>query len=100
MPKRPVSVTLDGKRRSLSEALDEIVSAARVSADGRTIRSVVGTIDISTDDPNLERAGEFIRGELAASLGRPLILHEEQARYSPPSRAPRGATKRSARRRA
>jgi hypothetical protein len=112
MAKRPISVTLttdnltwlqaraiSGKRRSISEALDEIVTAARTSADGRTIRSVVGTIDISASDPALEHADEFIRGLFTTSLSRPLVLHEEQPRYRSSARAPRPTAKPSARRR-
>jgi hypothetical protein len=95
MPKEPVSVTLGrenllwlrgqaarSKRRSLSDALDEIVTAARLG--GRvsgSIRSVVGTVDIGADDAGLERADEYIGGEFNASLSRPLVVHEPKTRY-------------------
>jgi hypothetical protein len=90
MPKAPVSVTLDvdnllwlraravsRKRRSLSDALDEIVTAARTGALGvQASRTVVGTIDIAADDPDLLRADAYIRQEMEASLARPIAVHE------------------------
>jgi hypothetical protein len=95
MAKEPVSVTLgrdnllwlrgrmaSSKRRSLSDALDEILTAARLG--GRmagSIRSVVGTIDIASDDPGLERADQYIRGEFEASLAQPLVVHEDRPVY-------------------
>ena len=95
MAKEPVSVTLGrenllwlrgraarSKRRSLSDTLDEIVTAARLG--GRisgSIRSIVGTVDIAGDDPGLERADQYIRGEFDTSLARPLTVHEEKTPY-------------------
>jgi hypothetical protein len=84
MPKQPVSVTLDRdnllwlrgraagrKRRSLSDALDEVVTAARLGAFGLTRpRSVVGTIDIGDDDPRLEQADAYVGSLFDAALGR------------------------------
>jgi hypothetical protein len=95
MPKAPVSVTLDidnlmwlrgrmasRKRRSLSDALDEIVTAARVGATGlEPARSVVGTIRIGDDDPALQQADAYVRARFASSLGRPLAVHEAPDRY-------------------
>jgi hypothetical protein len=106
MPKLPVSVTLDAenllwlraratgtKRRSLSDLLDELVTAARVSAHGDSIRSVVGTVDIPADDSDLERADAFIRAEFEASLARPLLVHEGKSTYrSDRSRKPARST--------
>jgi len=83
MPKLPVSVTLDQdnllwlrglaagkKRRSMSEALDEVVTAARLGGRAAgAVTSVVGTIDIAPDDPQLERADEYVRAAFSASLG-------------------------------
>ena len=95
MAKEPVSVTLGrenllwlrgraarGKRRSLSDTLDEIVTAARLGgrASG-SVRSVVGTVDIAGDDPGLERADQYLRGEFETSLSRPLTVHEEKTPY-------------------
>jgi hypothetical protein len=95
MAKEPVSVTLGrenllwlrgraarGKRRSLSDTLDEIVTAARLGGHvSRSVHSVVGTVDIAGDDPGLERADEYVRGEFETSLSRPLTVHEETVRY-------------------
>ena len=78
MPKQPVSVTLEAdnllwlraraasrKRRSLSDALDEILTAVRTGPHGvEASRSVVGTIDIAADDPGLLRADASIREEM------------------------------------
>jgi carbamate kinase len=107
MPKRGISVTLGadnllwlrtqaaaGKRRSLSEALDRIVSEARLSgrvADA-AITTVVGTIDIAGDDPALDTADEYI-GELFGRSSRQLVqVRERSPRYA-------GADHRSKRRR-
>src|ERR1044071_10205531 len=94
MPKLPISVTLDAenllwlrarttgtKRRSLSDLLDEIVTAARVAAHGDSIRSVVGTVDLPADDPDLTRAKASIRAEFEASLSRPILIHEDRSAY-------------------
>jgi hypothetical protein len=92
MPKEPVSVTLGRdnlvwlrgraartKRRSLSDTLDEIVTAARLGGQANgPPRSVVGTVDIAADDPSLDRADQYIRDQFDASLSRPLMLYEEQ----------------------
>ena len=90
MPKQPVSVTLDQdnllwlrgrmtgrKRRSLSDALDEVITAARLGGLGANeIRSVVGTIDIASDDPLLERADAYVRSEFERSLARPSLVRQ------------------------
>lgn len=96
MPKKGISVTLQDdnllwlksrtmalKGRSLSETLDDLVTAARTSGDvpGTTIRSVVGTIDIATDDPNLERADAYVRGLVTSSLSLPILVREEPPPY-------------------
>ena len=110
MPKTPISVTLDadnllwlkgqtasGKRRSLSDTLDALVTAARAGAHGGTTsRSVVGTVDISTDDPGLDQADAYVRSEVEASLAHGLIVRESRATYAAPSAAKPG---RAARRR-
>jgi hypothetical protein len=100
MAKEPVSVTLGrenllwlrgraarSKRRSLSDALDEIITAARLGGHvAGSIRSVVGTVDIAGDDPGLERADQFVREEFEASLARPLLPHENKSRYGKKTR--------------
>jgi hypothetical protein len=85
MPKAAVSVTLDRDNlrwlearqrvtggRSLSQTLDDVVTAARRTA-GTTgpARSVVGTMTIPVDDPDLAHADDFVRELFAASLSRP-----------------------------
>jgi hypothetical protein len=85
MPKTPLSVTLDDqnllwlrgraastKRRSLSEALDAVITAARTGGPGAdAARSVAGTIDIGADDPTLAHADAFIDSVVTGSLKRP-----------------------------
>jgi hypothetical protein len=94
MAKEPVSVTLGrenllwlrgraarNKRRSLSDTLDEIVTAARLGGQvSGSIKSVIGTIDIAADDPDLERADQYVRGEFEAAPSTPLTGHEEKVR--------------------
>lgn len=91
------SRTVATKGRSLSETLDELVTAARISRDvpAAAVRSVVGTIDIAADDLNLDRADDYIRDVLNASLTRPFLVREEPPPYGRvPSkkarRSPRG----------
>src|SRR5262245_35503148 len=95
MPKQPVSVTLDvdnllwlrgraasRKRKSLSDALDEILATARlrgVAADAPG--SVVGTIALRPDDPGLGRADTSLQSLFSESLRRPLLVKEPRAAY-------------------
>jgi len=95
MPKSAVSVTLDAdnlvwlraraaqrKRRSLSEALDEVVTAARTGGLGAgPVRSVVGTISCSDED--LRAAEAYVRTVFEESLARSLEVHEPRAVYGP-----------------
>src|SRR5215217_2063722 len=89
MSKQAISVTLDAdnlmwlKGRagaagvcSVSELLDQIVSAARTSGQIGPSRSVVGTIDLDATDPWLEHADDAVRGMFDASLRRPLMVKE------------------------
>ena len=97
--RKAVSITLDQDnllwlrgqatrtaKGSVSEVLDRIVSEAR--AGGRTepgaVRSVVGSIDLPDDDPNLAQADAYIRSLFAASARQPMLVRE-----SPPQRASR-----------
>jgi hypothetical protein len=102
MPKRPVSVTLDEnnllwlrgrmarrKRRSLSDAIDEVITAARASGALEAPRSVVGTIDIPTNDPGLAHADAYVRALFTQSLSRPLVVHEESRKFVASPRRPR-----------
>jgi len=102
MSKQAISVTLDAENltwlkgragaaglRSVSELLDQIVSAARASGQVGPSRSVVGTIDIDPRDPSLEQADAALRVLFDASLRRPLMVKESTARYRISKRARR-----------
>lgn len=101
MGKRPISVTLDfdnltwlrGRAaalrvRSVSELLDQLVTAARQGAVPAQTRSVVGTVEIDEDDPQLERADALLAARFDASIGRPLSVGAPRERF-----AGRGARK-------
>jgi hypothetical protein len=68
-------------RGSVSDVLDRIVGEARLSGriDPSAIRSVVGTVDLPDDDPNLEAADAYIRSLFAASAQQPLLVRERAA---------------------
>jgi len=104
MPKKPLSVTLDQenllwlqgraasrKRRSLSDALDEIVTTARLgglAADAP--RSVVGTIDIAADDPDLAKADAYVREVFERSQAQSWLVRERPPARRRPARSRRG----------
>jgi hypothetical protein len=94
MAKQAISVTLDTDNltwlrgragaaglRSVSELLDQLVTAARDSGRIGPPRSVVGTIDIDASDPMLESADEAVRGLYEASVRRPLMVKEAPVAY-------------------
>ena len=58
--------------RSVSELMDQLVTAARQSGRVGPARSVAGTIDIDASDPRLEGADRAVRALFETSLGRPL----------------------------
>jgi hypothetical protein len=104
MTKEAISVTLDadnitwlkarttaGGARSVSELIDQIVSAARTARTPIAATSVVGTVEIDAHDPKLESADGVIRALFDASLGRPLVARETRGSY----RAARGKRGRS-----
>jgi hypothetical protein len=107
MPKTPLSVTLDdanllwlkgrvagGKKRSLSEALDQILTEARRGGAGAdAARTVVGTIDIAGDDPSLDRADGIVRAIFAESANRPFLVRESVGAHPLPAATPRKTTK-------
>jgi hypothetical protein len=108
MPKKAVSVTLDAdnirwlqgqagavKPRGLSATLDRLVTEARLAGQvhGAAIRSVVGTIDIGSDDPSLAHADEYIREVFDRSAARPWM-----AKDAPPDRSGRSRTRKAGRR--
>jgi len=94
MPKQAISVTLEADNvtwlkgragaagfRSVSELLDQLVTAARESGGAAHTTSVVGTIDIDPGDPLLERADEAVGVLFDASLSRPLMIKEATPQY-------------------
>src|SRR4029077_4553749 len=94
MAKQAISVPLDadnltwlkgraGARgvRSVSELLDQLVSAARASGQAEPSRSVVGTIDVDAGAPRLEPADGAMRALFEASLGRALMVKEAAPPY-------------------
>jgi len=102
MSKQAISVTLDAENltwlkgragaaglRSVSELLDQIVSAARASGQVGPSRSVVGTIDIDAGDPSLEQADAALRVLFDASLRRPPMVKASRVRYRLPKRTGR-----------
>jgi hypothetical protein len=95
MPKAPISVTLErdnllwlrsqataAKYRSVSDALDQIVTEARLAgrASDEGVRSVVGSIDIDDGDPLLSGADEYVRGLFDESLRRPWLVRDAPPR--------------------
>jgi hypothetical protein len=68
--------------RGLSETVDSLISSARLQGTHAraTARSVVGTIDISSDDPELELADATVRELFNRSLRRPFVVKERRPR--------------------
>jgi hypothetical protein len=93
MGKRAVSVTLTTDNltwlkgralaagESMSELLDQIVSAARAAGRIGPSRSIVGTIDIDSSDPMLDGADQALHAQFQASLARPLRVAERRGGY-------------------
>jgi hypothetical protein len=97
--KQAISVTLDadniiwlkgrtiaGGVRSVSELLDQLITAARESGHVGAVQSVVGTIDIDPSDPMLDHADEAVRQLFEGSVGRPLMVSKTPATYRARSR--------------
>ena len=94
MPTRPISLTLDVENltwlkgragaapgRSVSALVDTLISRARLEGGVGPVRSVVGTIDIGTDDPFLDRADGFVRAAFERSLARPISVRQPASSY-------------------
>jgi len=79
-----------GKRKSLSEALDEILTIARLGGQAADARTVVGTVDIAAGDPSLEQADQYVQGLFAASLSRPTLARERSTRLTGRRKPSRG----------
>src|SRR6188768_62956 len=99
MAKKAVSLTLDeanllwlrGRgygRGNLSAAVDSLIAEARAGRLGGSapVRTVVGTIDLATDDPLLSRADATVRELFSQSLARPLQVRETSQQAIPRSR--------------
>src|ERR671925_1186554 len=73
------SITERGGARSVSEAVDRLVTEARArdATGGATPRSVVGTIGIEGDDAQLEQADTAIRELFERSIRRPFVVRED-----------------------
>ena len=67
---------------SVSEVLDRIVSEARAGGrtDPVTVRSVVGTVDLPDDDPDLAEADAYVRSLFAAFARQPMLVRERPPR--------------------
>jgi hypothetical protein len=102
MAKQAISVTLAaenltwlkgrvgaGSSRSVSDLLDQIVTAARTSGRIAPSRSVAGTIEIDEADLGLDGADDAVRAMFDASLGRTVLVRQARAPYGAPRRAPR-----------
>ena len=89
--RKAISITLSGDnllwlrgqaarsaRGSVSELLDRLVTDARSGGrtDASAVRSVVGTVDLPDEDPNLAGADAYIRGMFAASARQPMLVRE------------------------
>lgn len=103
--RQPISVTIDEDnllwlkaqaaataKGSVSAIVDRLIDDAR--AEGRTgaaaIRSVAGTIDLPSDDPDLEEASPYVRTMFDRSLRRPLMVQETPPRRGRPKARRRG----------
>lgn len=95
MTRRAVSVTLDesnllwlrGRARvtsggNLSEAVDRLITSARTGGgEARPERSVVGTVRLPPDDPDLSKAKAAVRALFEESLSRPIFVREATEPY-------------------
>ena len=68
---------------TLSGVVDALISDARAGGLDTPVpaRSVVGTIDLAADDPELARADATIRDLFARSLSRPFVAREQGVAY-------------------
>lgn len=85
------------KKRSLSDAIDEILTAARRGGRGADApRSVVRTVDLAGDDPGLDGADAVVRAMFDESAARPFLVRERQPALS--AKRARASTARKPRR--
>lgn len=78
-------------RGSVSEVLDRMVGEARTGGrtDPAAVGSVIGTVDLPDDDPDLVEADAYIRSIFAASAQQPMLVRERAVRGRT-SKKPRG----------
>jgi hypothetical protein len=69
------SLTARGGARSLSDAVDRLITQARATdaTGGIAAKSVVGSIDINESDAGLDEADAAIRKLFTGSLARSLV---------------------------
>jgi len=101
MPKQAISVTLEADNltwlrgraraatRSVSETLDRLIVSARKGGVPGETRSIVGTVSIAADDPELVTADHAVRAVVASSLALAASIRRRKAKPEPPRR-PRG----------
>ena len=79
-------------RGSVSELLDRLVAEARAGGqtDPAAIRSVVGTVDLPDDDPDLAGADAYIRSMFARSAQAPMLVRERPPAVAKKKGKPRG----------
>jgi hypothetical protein len=78
-------------RGSVSELLDRLVADARVGGrtDPSSMRSVVGSVDLPDDDPDLAGADAHIRTLFAASARQPMMVRERPPAARKAPKAPK-----------
>jgi hypothetical protein len=78
-------------RGSVSEVLDELIAEARLAGHtaADAVRSVVGSVALPDDDPDLQEADAYIRSVFAQSAAQPYLVREN-IREDPPRRPRRG----------
>jgi hypothetical protein len=68
---------------TVSGVVDRLITEARTSGKAQpgSVRSVVGSIDLPDQDPELLQADAYVRGLFDRSATRPLVAEERQAGY-------------------
>jgi hypothetical protein len=67
---------------NVSEILDRLVGEARQAgwASPGAVRSVVGSVDLPDDDPDLQQADAYLRSLFAESAAQPILVRERSPR--------------------
>ena len=76
------SITARGDARSLSDALDRLITQVRATdaTGGIAPTSVVGSIDLDESDGGLDDADAAIRELFTGSLARPFVVRDRPVR--------------------